>query len=130
VSEATFEARFSDGTYCIGTLEYVRQKVSEKYKAGVLMDHFGGVPDEPCAKSEGLVAPSSWSDSGGVPAGEVTYTYDNEPLMFASIAGPTVRYRFSDWKPPKPTDPNAKPSNPALCRVAGEAYRGLGWCDE
>jgi hypothetical protein len=30
----------------------------------------------------------------------------------------------------KPSDPNAKPSMPALSRIAGEAYRGLGWCDE
>ena len=102
------------------------------------------------AMSEGLVAPS-WSDSGEVPVGEVTFTvswpqtadflgegwevyetgtpvsrqgdsggWDGATLALLGIKEPTA----------KPSDPNAKPSLPSLSRVSGEAYRGLGWCDE
>lgn len=96
--------------------------------------------------SEGLVAPT-WSDSGQVPVGEVTYHYEEswEPML-VEVTGPVVTYRYSDWRasdpmggrwdggfllePAKPSDPNAKPSLPALGKVAGEEYRGLGWCDE
>jgi hypothetical protein len=97
------------------------------------------------AKAEGLVAPN-WSDSGDVPVGEVTElkadqnSLDSMVRMWVreEIAGPVARhigFRFKDWsdvqpKPAKPSDPNAKPAMPALSRIAGEAYRGLGWCDE
>ena len=92
--------------------------------------------------NEGLVAPT-WSDSGEVPVGEVTYTYDFEkgwtagpPILLAhSITsaigrwdGSTLEAIFGQQS--KPSDPNAKPSLPSLSRVSGEAYRGLGWCDE
>jgi hypothetical protein len=69
--------------------------------------------------SEGLVAPN-WSDSGDVPVGEVTYTVD-----FTALELDQSEPAFIKWP-----DPNAKPSMPALSRIAGEAYRGLGWCDE
>jgi hypothetical protein len=73
-------------------------------------------------KVQGLVAPT-WSDSGEVPVGEVTYTVD-----FTSLECDQSVPAFIKW--PKPSDPNAKPAMPALSRIAGEAYRGLGWCDE
>jgi hypothetical protein len=87
--------------------------------------------------NEGLVA-KSWSDSGDVPVGEVTYTY-GEPMTaeeVQEIVRAALRPIVAEFVAThadlfiKPSDPNAKPSNPALCRVAGEAYRGLGWCDE
>jgi hypothetical protein len=82
--------------------------------------------------NEGLVAPS-WSDSGDVPVGEVTYDY-SEPIP----APPPEWCRQIEgwphgkiiWANDKPSDPNAKPAMSALSKVAGESCRGLGWCDE
>jgi hypothetical protein len=82
--------------------------------------------------NEGLVA-KSWSDSGDVPVGEVTYTYSEQNIadaVFAAAEKVGLARAALSLLEPKPSGPNAKPSNPALCRVAGEAYRGLGWCDE
>jgi hypothetical protein len=89
------------------------------------------VPKAQPAKAEGLVAPV-WSDSGDVPVGEVTYTC---PTMKAEELHAQYAEFWRDaaeayWRSAKPSDPNAKPSMPALSRIAGEAYRGLGWCDE
>lgn len=85
---------------------------------------------------EGLVAPQ-WSDAGPVPVGEVTYwpgvTVVSEdgrkwtPVDAYQMPGGQVSIGYVLAKP---SDPNAKPSLPALGRVAGEDYRGLGWCDE
>jgi hypothetical protein len=89
--------------------------------------------------SEGLVAPT-WSDSGAVPVGEVTYT-THTGTTWTPVEEVSTTIQWTDaWtvlhcpevtvKFAKPSDPNAKPSMPALSRIAGEAYRGLGWCDE
>jgi hypothetical protein len=87
--------------------------------------------------NEGLVA-KSWSDSGDVPVGEVTFSapllIDGKAYNFVITEQTAHRFYWENgelvYRDDKPSDPNAKPSNPALCRVAGEAYRGLGWCDE
>jgi hypothetical protein len=91
------------------------------------------------AMSEGLVAPT-WSDSGEVPVGEVTYT-THTGTTWTPVEEVSTTIQWTDaWtvlhcpevtvKFAKPSDPSAKPSMPALSRIAGEAYRGLGWCDE
>lgn len=92
-------------------------------------------PEPKPAKVEGLVAPN-WSDSGDVPVGEVTeWTYTPLPTMVRTwLGGEIVGFRFKDWvegqtTTTKPSDPNAKPSLPALTRVGGNK-RGPGWCDE
>jgi hypothetical protein len=89
--------------------------------------------------NEGLVAPS-WSDSGDVPVGQakemtvgqVRFVYLADDRWSMGVIGSdySMEVRLEPMPEIRPSDPNAKPSNPALCRVAGEAYRGLGWCDE
>jgi hypothetical protein len=81
--------------------------------------------------NEGLVAPS-WSDSGDVPVGEVAYMVDPFSELVAPCLRPVV-YEFVQKNAglfTKPSDPNAKPAMSALSKVAGESYRGLGWCDQ
>jgi hypothetical protein len=79
--------------------------------------------------NEGLVAPS-WSDSGDVPVGEVTYRNDGL-LSLLTRREQEDGAKLDFTKPPRlPSDPNAKPAMSALSKVAGESYRGLGWCDE
>jgi hypothetical protein len=78
-----------------------------------------------------IAAYGPFRDSGEVPVGEVTtYSLDEWAAIKAGIVGSPTVWTLTAHIFAKPSDPNAKPSMPALSRIAGEAYRGLGWCDE